>query len=92
MMCVCSCLTGRDRCWYKCCSPVPQRPRLDAQLDTISAVKTPSFFTRKIKNKIEYYIRIVKLACIALVNFTAVNYTVLIDWCNNKTAAEYEDH
>lgn len=44
-VCSCSwkCLTGRDKRWYVCCSPVAPCFRLDKLLESTSAVKTPSF-------------------------------------------------
>lgn len=41
--CVWKCLTGRDKQWYVCFCPVPPCSRVDKQLETISAVMTPSF-------------------------------------------------
>lgn len=41
--CVWKCLTGKDKQWYVCFSPVTPCSRLDKQLETISAVTTPSF-------------------------------------------------
>lgn len=63
-----------------------KRPRLDAQLETISAVKTPSFYKHKKKNRIKFCIGIGKLACVAFAQF--ILYVSLSD----NTGTEPEDY